>query len=336
MSIALVRTLPEDAWGSFVGKHPEGNIFHTPEMFRVFNRTKNYRPELWAAIRGSRILALFLPVQTTLMSGLFRPFTSRFVAHGSVLCEPDGEGLEALDKLLESYTHQMKGPPLFTELRNLTKLETVQPILSKHGFVYEDHLNYLINLNRSPEAVFKDFGRRTRKNIRRGIKQGRVVIQEAKEMEQVTACYGLIRRTYHVAHVPLADRSLFEAAFDVLRPKDMVRFTLACVDQEPVACSVELLYKGTIIGWYGGMNRAYGGYVSNELLMWHILKWGSEKGYRLYDFGGAGSPDEEYGVRDFKAKFGGELVSFGRNVYVHAPLLLRLSKIGYKVLGRFF
>ena len=154
--MVLVRTLPEDAWGFFVGNHPEGNIFHTPEMFRVFSRTKNYRPALWAAIRGGRILALFLPVQTTLMGGLLRPFTSRFVVYGSVLCEPDEEGLEALDKLLESYTHQIKGPPLFTELRNLTKLETVQPILGKHGFVYQDHLNYLINLNRSPEAVFKD------------------------------------------------------------------------------------------------------------------------------------------------------------------------------------
>jgi len=33
---------------------------------------------------------------------------------------------------------------------------------------------------------------------------------------------------------------------------------------------------------------------------------GVGNGYRLYDFG-TGRPDVEYGVRDFKAKFGGEL-----------------------------
>jgi lipid II:glycine glycyltransferase (peptidoglycan interpeptide bridge formation enzyme) len=63
--------------------------------------------------------------------------------------------------------------------------------------------------------------------------------------------------------------------------------------------------------------------------MWHILKWGAENGYRHYDFGGAGRPNEQYGVRDFKAKFAGELVSYGRNVCVHAPFRLFLSKLGY-------
>jgi lipid II:glycine glycyltransferase (peptidoglycan interpeptide bridge formation enzyme) len=47
--------------------------------------------------------------------------------------------------------------------------------------------------------------------------------------------------------------------------------------------------------------------------------------------GGAGNPDEEYGVPNFKAKFGGELVSFGRNICVHKPLLLCLSKLGYRI-----
>ena len=55
----------------------------------------------------------------------------------------------------------------------------------------------------------------------------------------------------------------------------------------------------------------------------------------VYDFGGAGKPDEEYGVRDFKAKFGGNLVNFGRNVFVHNPMLLKLSRHGYEVYRRF-
>ncbi|MDH4208252.1 MAG: hypothetical protein OEV76_05210, partial [Anaerolineae bacterium] len=51
---------------------------------------------------------------------------------------------------------------------------------------------------------------------------------------------------------------------------------------------------------------------------------------RVYDFGGAGKADEEYGVRDFKAKFGGDLVCYGRNTCVHAPFRLAMSKLGYE------
>jgi lipid II:glycine glycyltransferase (peptidoglycan interpeptide bridge formation enzyme) len=111
----------------------------------------------------------------------------------------------------------------------------------------------------------------------------------------------------------------------------MVKFWLARVGDAYIAASVELLYKGVIYGWYGGVDRAYTEHTPGELLMWHILKWGAEDGCSLYDFGGAGKPDEEYGVRDFKAKFGGELVCYGRNTYIHAPRLLRLSELGYGV-----
>jgi len=90
-----------------------------------------------------------------------------------------------------------------------------------------------------------------------------------------------------------------------------------------------------IYGWYGGVDRAYSSYTPSEFITWHILKWGSENGYLTYDFGGAGSPNEKYGVRDFKAKFGGRLVSYGRNTCVHDPVLLQISTAGYNIIRYF-
>jgi serine/alanine adding enzyme len=219
---------------------------------------------------------------------------------------------------------------LFTELRNLSNLDPIQPLLARCGFVYEEHLNYLIDLARPPEEVLQSFGRRTRKQIRRALRQGDIVIREASHLEEVAQCYELLQKSYAAARVPLADRSLFERLFEVLYPLGMVKFLLAWLGDECVSASVELLFKDTIYGWYSGLDRHYGQYVPNELLMWHILEWGAANGYRLYDFGGAGRPDEDYGVRDFKSKFGGQLVGFGRNTMVHAPLRLAVSKVGYR------
>jgi serine/alanine adding enzyme len=127
--------------------------------------------------------------------------------------------------------------------------------------------------------------------------------------------------------------TLFEAAFDVLYQRGMVKFWLAYVD-DYAAVSVELLYKDTLYGWYGGIDRDYINHTPGELLMWPILKWGTENGCRVYDFGGAGKLGKEYGVHDFKAKFGGKLVCYGRNVLVHAPARLAISKIGYQIYRR--
>jgi lipid II:glycine glycyltransferase (peptidoglycan interpeptide bridge formation enzyme) len=132
----------------------------------------------------------------------------------------------------------------------------------------------------------------------------------------------------------LADISLFYQAYETLVPRGMAKFMLAYVGNEPAAVSIDLLYKDVIYGWFGGMDRKFMAHVPNEMLMWNILKWGCNHGYRVYDFGGAGKPDEQYGVRDFKAKFGGDLVCFGRNTWESRPALLAVSKLAYSILKR--
>ncbi len=334
MSIRIVHSISEDIWRGFVASREESTIFHTPEMFEVFARTKGHRPQLRAATDGDHVLALLLPVQIAIGGRILRFLTTRSVSYGSVLYEPTTEGVEGLALLLRNYIGEIEWNVLFTELRNLSDLTEIQPELLDHGFSYQDHLNYLIALDRPLNEILLEIGRRTRKQIRHGIRSGDVVIQEATTREQIEICYQLLKRTYTSARIPLADRSLFTAAFDVLAPIGKVKFPMAWVGDSCVAASVELVYRDTIYGWYGGVDRRYVSYTPNELLMWHILKWGAESGYRTYDFGGAGKPDEKYGVRTFKAKFGGRLVCFGRNVCDHAPWRLAVSKSGYSLYQR--
>lgn len=333
----VVQELEENVWREFVNKQPQGNIFHTPEMFRVFDQTKGHKSTLWAVVDNDNCpLALLLPVHVTLMNGLLRQLTTRAIAYGSILSVPGTAGQAALALLLQTYKREAKGSALFTELRNLSDLGQTQTLLNDNGFAYEGHLNYLINLNRPAEELLQSIGQRTRKKIRKGLRDGFVQMSEATTLAELEHWYEILQKTYSNAQVPLADRSLFVAAFNELYPKGMAKFLLAQVNGVTAACSIELPYKNVIYGWYGGSDRTYSDYLPNEMLIWHILEWGANNGYGIYDFGGAGKPDEEYGVRDFKAKFGGDLVNFGRNVYVHNPSLLKLSKRGYEVYRRFF
>jgi hypothetical protein len=328
----VVQNVSECVWRDFVDNNPQGNIFHTPEMLRVFAMAAGHNPELWAVIgTESELLALMVPVHITLMNGFLRRLTTRSVVYGGILCQGTARGQEALGFLLAAYARSAGSRSLFTELRNFDDQGELRPFLEEKGYVYEDHLNYLIDLDRSPEEVLQGIGRRTRKKIRKGLRDGHVQITEVINRAELAHWYEALQKTYDHVRVPLADHSLFEAAFDVLHPKGMARFLLAQVEGETTACSVELPYKDTIYGWYGGSDRAYSRYLPNEMLMWHVLEWGASNGYHVYDFGGAGKPDEEYGVRDFKAKFGGELVNFGRNTCEHAPHLLRLSRSGYSL-----
>jgi serine/alanine adding enzyme len=333
----VVQSLDPDKWRDFVASHPNGQVFHTPEMYEVFANAKRHDPKLWATVdRDGKVLSLMQPIYVSTFDGLLGRFTARSIAYGSVLYLAGPEGLKALAKMLSTYRRRMAGPVLFTELRNLSDLDGAREVVEQCGFAYEEHLNYLIDLQRPAEEILQSIGSRTRKNLRHALRQGKVLVEEVSDRQKLGVVYDLLQSTYENARLPLADRSLFDSAFDFLYPKGMVRYTLATVDSAPAAVSVDLLYKDVMYGWYGGTDRAYNSFLPNELLTWHLLEWGATHGYRVYDFGGAGKPDEHYGVRDFKAKFGGKLVSYGRNTCVHTPHFLQLSRFGYAAYRRLY
>jgi serine/alanine adding enzyme len=332
----IVQQLDERLWREFVDNHPQGQIFHTPEMFQVFAHAKGHHPTLWAAVgNDGHVLALLLPVQITLLNGLFRHFTTRAVVYSSVLCAPGAQGQEALTRLLYAYKREMKEGPLFTELRNLSDLSTVQPILQDNGFIYEDHLGFLVDVSLPVDQVWSNIRKSARRKIKKALTKNQLEVMEIRDRAQVAICHAVFKESYAAAHVPLADPSLFGSAFDILYPKGMVKFLVGRVKDTYVAASATLLYKDVIYGWYRGFNRAYSSYLPNDIMVWYLLKWAAENGYRVFDFGGAGRPDKDYGPRRFKAKFGGTLVNYGRNICVHAPVRLRLSKKVYNIARRF-
>jgi lipid II:glycine glycyltransferase (peptidoglycan interpeptide bridge formation enzyme) len=114
----------------------------------------------------------------------------------------------------------------------------------------------------------------------------------------------------------------------------MMRVLLAVVDGASVGALTLLLHKRVALYWYTGISRQHSAFRPADLLVWRSFELAHELGIRTFDFGGAGIPRKDYGVRDFKAKFGGELVNFGRNTHIHAPLRFKLGQVGYKVWRR--
>jgi len=329
----IVNNLDRNLWKKFVDEHPQSSIFHTPEMFEVYARTKGHQPNIWAVLDDDdQISILFSPVQITVMDQfLLRDLTTRAVAYGSVLCKPMNGNHKTLEMLLQTYNQKMKRRLLFTGLRNVSDLGELQPVLNKNGMMFEPHLNYLIDLTRTKSDIWNGIRSNARRNVRKAQKSG-IVIEDVDNLDGVTSTYGVLQDVYKRIQVPLPHQSLFEGAFDILYPKNMFKIFLARIDGVAVGALTLLLYKGVITYWYTGTLREYSSYRVSDLLVWHTLEWGCENDFHTFDFGGGGKPNEKYGVRDFKLKFGGKEVNYGRNVRVHNPIKMKLSKWGYEIL----
>ena len=72
----------------------------------------------------------------------------------------------------------------------------------------------------------------------------------------------------------------------------------------------------------------------SSLATYSGMRYAADNGYPRFDMMGAGKPNETYGVRDFKARFGGKEVEHGRFLHVCKPLLYAIGVCGVKWIKR--
>ena len=319
-------------WNEFVYNHQHGNIFQTIEMAEVYERTKNYKPITLAAIDNStdEMLAILSAVVLKEMGGIMGSFSTRSIIQGGPLFGESEKGTKALDVLMEYYDEMIRKKALYTQIRTMWDTSRILNFLNGNGYGYEEHLNFLIDLGRSEEEIWGDIHKSRRKGINRATKKG-VIVEELQDKKFIPLFYSIINETYKNARIPLANISLIETAFDLLVPKNMAKFYIAKYEDTFVGARVVLNYKGLIYDWYAGALSDYLPLYINEAMVWHILKEGANNEYHTFNFGGAGKPDEEYGVREFKRRFGGKMVNFGRYRKVYSPIKMKVAERGFKM-----
>ena len=88
-----------------------------------------------------------------------------------------------------------------------------------------------------------------------------------------------------------------------------------------------------IYEWYVcGLDEEYKEQYPSVMATYAAIEYAKQKGIPMFDFMGAGVPDQPYGVRDFKMEFGGEAVEYGRYLHIRKPLLYKIGKLGVKIL----
>jgi hypothetical protein len=325
---AIADSVDRKQWEHFVCDHPKGSIFHTPEMFEVFQETRNYTPVMLAALsEDGEVLALLLAVRIQTLPDPFGRFASRSILYAEPLCRETPEGSEALAAIMAEHDARIGKQAVFAEIRPLYPPGVEKPVVKQSGYQYQEYLNYLVDLRREKDDLWKALTSDCRRRIKTNMKKG-LQVRDVTTEEGVNLLYSFLELAYQRARVPLADKSLFEQAWRVFRPNESIRISVAYYDHTPLGASVVLAHRDRVFAWYGGADRLSALYPM-EALTWHEIEWGHEYGFALYDFGGAGWPYRPYGVREFKAKFGGNLVEYGRYRKVYSSWRLALAEKGY-------
>lgn len=322
-------SIDKNKWSEFVFSHPNGNIFQTPEMYQVFKSERHYESVVVACTdKEGEISGIIVSVIQKEFKGIFGKLSSRSVIWGGPLIKNNNS--EILDKILKVYIEQVRKKAVYTQVRNLWNTDLNKKVFESNGFVYEDHLNILVDLQKSEDVLWKDVYSRRRSQINKSVRQGvKIRIFDASDL--VEQSYSILENVYKRAKLPLAGKESFTSANKILGDKGFLKFFGAFLGDNLIGVMYLLCYKERTYEWYIGSYNEFMKIHPNDLIIWEIFKWSKKNGYTIFDFGGAGVPDKEYGVREYKKKFGGETLNLGRYRKIHRKFIMSLSVFGFKL-----
>ena len=246
----------------------------------------------------------------------------------SIECKGN-ENSKAVTSASTPYT--LRPTPIYIETRNFHDYSKWRNIFEANGFAYQPHLNYHVDTT-SLDQVQSRIGKHRWRYIRLSMRDGAKIINNPS-IEQVRAFYTILQDLYRTkVRTPLWSWDFFERLYHT----EHARYILVELDGQIVGGTACVCLPGkAVYEWYAcGLDNCRDDIRPLSVAIWGEMQYAAENGYPLFDFMGAGAPDQPYGVRDFKAEFGGELVEHGRFLCVRKPLLYAIGKMGVKWLKR--
>jgi FemAB-related protein (PEP-CTERM system-associated) len=278
----------EKTWDEYVLRHPRATFFHLMGWQRVLEQTFPYRVFSCVALRDERISGV-LPL--SLVRNL--PFGQSLVSmpwgvYGGI-CADDDETQSALLNYAKTLAQRLG--VRYLELRNQAPCCDLPAT--------DLYVTFRKEIASDPETNMAAIPRKQRRMIRQGDKYGLTTQMGGEEF---------LRDFYHLyAH---SVRNLGTPVFPVRFMANLLReFDPACRilavfhEEQMVAGVMTFFFRDQVMPYYGGALRHALRYAVNDFMYWHLLCYGAEQGYRIFDFGRSKKGTGSY---DFKRHWGFE------------------------------
>lgn len=306
-------------------------------MYELFLNSRRMKPVvIGLADEGSSSLrGLLLGVIIREMKGLAGYFSSRTVIYGGPLIAPDAaDRQEILQKMLNGLISKVRNQSIFIQFRNFSSQKTMVKTFESAGFYLQDRLNLIVDTS-SIETVIKNMSASRWRQVRKGLAHGAKCI-EPENVGQVRAFYDILYDLYkYKVKKPLPAWEFFEQFYRFSNEGRLGIIRLVEYQGKIVGGILSPVTPGkTIYEWYVcGLDQQYKEVYPSVLVTWAALEYAVKNNIPRFDFMGVGIPDRDYGVRDFKTRFGGEMVNYGRFGRINHPLLYFISEMGYNILA---
>lgn len=307
------------------------SYFQTYDCYRFFKSLSFLEPFTFGLEENEDLKVVAVGYIVSDGSRIKRFFSRRAVILGGLSLDSD-TSQETLEIFLETITKELKNKAIYLEIRNFTDYSDYKQTFTKCDFSYQPHLNFHVPTP-DVDKAFQQLNTTKRRDVRISLKNG-AVIEDTKKIVDVRDFYLILSDLYqNKVKTPLFPEEFFTKA----------------ITENPDAHLFCIKYNEKIIGgsfcfaldgrklyelFVCGLDGVHKNIFPSTLATWAAIEYTAQHQFEYFDMMGAGKPDESYGVREFKSKFGGELVEYGRFQYIFNKTLFSLGKKAINYLKR--
>lgn len=309
-------------WGDLIEKSPVASFFQTRECYDFYASLSFLEPFVFGVSENDRLMGLICGYIVAEGGRWKHFFSRRAIVLGGALLHP-AISERALENLLKYTAKILKKKAIYLEFRNYDNYSPFRPVFERVGFEYQPHLNFRVP-TADEDIAFRQLSKTKRKHVRNSQRKGAEII-ELQNNNDIEDYYNLLSNLYKTRiKKPLFPIEFFEKIVKI----PGCRLFGIKYQGELIGGNVCVFLKNRVVyDWFiCGLDEEYKNIYPSTLATWAGIKYAAENGFAYFDMMGAGKPDEGYGVREFKAKFGGVLVEHGRFLFVVKPLLYALGK----------
>ncbi|MEG0517588.1 MAG: peptidoglycan bridge formation glycyltransferase FemA/FemB family protein [Bacteroidales bacterium] len=328
--IEILSDIDSTDWQELIDISAVSTFFQTPQCYHFYESLPFLTPFKLAVKENNLLVGVAIGYIISDGGNVKSYFSRRAIIPGGILLHKD-ISYNAIQALLSAIKKHLKHKAIYIEMRNYNSYELFKKPILNSGFKYNEHLNFHVKTFDLDSAT-KQLSSTKRRDVKISLANGAEVIQTS-DINDVKCFYSLLSDLYKTKiKLPLFPYVFFENIISVHE----CRLFVVKYDNKVIGGSLcmELRDKALYEWFVCGLDREIKNVYPSTLATWAAIEYSAKNNIDRLDMMGAGKPDDAYGVRDFKAKFGGELVEHGRFIYVTNKLLFGIGKLGIKLLKK--
>ena len=319
------------AWQELVRKSKTGTWFQSPEAYDFYASLPDVMEPFVFGVTcdglsvSGNLRAVGVGYVTKERNSLKQFFTRRAIINGGV-CLADDIANEEVKMLLVALREYASTKAIYLETRNFNDYSRWKEVFGDVKFAYKPHLNF--------HVATQGFEERLSDNRIRQVRKSKELANSELANSESDICewYEVLKHLYRTkVKTPLFPIEFFLSAYR----RKIGQFLLVKHAGRVIGGSMVVQDEKCVYEWFEcGLNAEYKDQYPSVLATYFGIDYAHRQGCARYDMMGAGEPNVPYGVRDFKAEFGGQLVEHGRFLHVCRPWLYRIGALGVRVLKR--